>query len=219
MLAHSEDQGVFIRSLASRGSRGGLADCALDMVDVFDAAGFEVILVETVGAGQTQTEILDLADAVVLVTAPGLGDDVQAIKGGIVEIPDVIVINQADRPGAERTKTSLQWLVESNGRPRILTAVATEGKGITELWESLEVYRREQLENERKERRTQRQKRRVRTLVERLWNELIRDATTADERLRLRLDAPEQEDPYELAAALISAASRLWLKRGGATHG
>lgn len=104
----SGDPGIFIRSVATRGNLGGLANTAADMVTAMDAAGFEVILVETVGAGQSEIEITRLAQTVLLVENPGMGDDIQAIKAGILEIANVIVINKADRPGVEQTESALR---------------------------------------------------------------------------------------------------------------
>ncbi len=98
------DAGVFIRSMASRGSLGGLAQATAGVVQVFDAAGFDIILIETVGAGQSEVDIARLAHTTIVVEAPGLGDDIQAIKAGILEIADILVINKADRPGVESTE-------------------------------------------------------------------------------------------------------------------
>jgi LAO/AO transport system kinase len=106
------DPGVFIRSMASRGSMGGLARAVDDAVKVLDAAGFELIFIETVGAGQNEVEIAKTAHTVLVVEAPGLGDDVQAIKAGILEIADIFVVNKADRPGAEKTATTLKMMLE-----------------------------------------------------------------------------------------------------------
>ncbi len=102
------DSGVFIRSMASRGSLGGLAQAAAAAVQVFDAAGFDLILIETVGAGQSEVEIVRLAHTTLVVEAPGLGDDIQAIKAGILEIADILVVNKADLPGAEKTEKALR---------------------------------------------------------------------------------------------------------------
>ncbi|HLV35374.1 MAG TPA: methylmalonyl Co-A mutase-associated GTPase MeaB [Spirillospora sp.] len=106
------DSGIFIRSMATRGSLGGLAPATRDAVRVLDAAGFDVVLVETVGAGQGEVEIARAAETVIVVEAPGLGDDVQAIKAGILEIADVLVVNKADRPGAESTARALKAMLE-----------------------------------------------------------------------------------------------------------
>jgi LAO/AO transport system kinase len=116
----SGDQGVFIRSMASRGSLGGLAQATAGMVQVFDAAGYDVILIETVGAGQSEVDIARLAHTTLVVEAPGLGDDIQAIKAGILEIADILVINKADRPGVEITEKALKSMLElAHPAPRV----------------------------------------------------------------------------------------------------
>ncbi len=107
----SGDPGVFIRSMASRGSLGGLAQATASMVQVFDAAGYEIILIETVGAGQTEVDIARLAHTTLVVESPGLGDDIQAIKAGILEIADILVINKADLPGVENTERALKGML------------------------------------------------------------------------------------------------------------
>ncbi len=115
----SGDPGVFIRSMASRGSLGGLARATSGVVQAFDAAGFDLILIETVGAGQAEVDIARLAHTTLVVEAPGLGDDIQAIKAGILEIADILIVNKADRPGAENTERALRSMLElSNPYPR-----------------------------------------------------------------------------------------------------
>ncbi len=119
MVRHSEDQGVFIRSMATRGTLGGLAKTTSDVITVLDAAGFQRILVETVGVGQAEVDIASTAHTTVVVEAPGLGDEVQAIKAGILEIADIFVVNKADRPGAARTVTALEMMLQlGRGGPR-----------------------------------------------------------------------------------------------------
>ena len=108
----SGDAGVFIRSMATRGSLGGLAQATAGMVQVFDAAGFEIVMIETVGAGQSEVDIARLAHTTLVVEAPGLGDDIQAIKAGILEIADILVVNKADRPGVENTEKALKSMLE-----------------------------------------------------------------------------------------------------------
>ncbi|HEY9153190.1 MAG TPA: methylmalonyl Co-A mutase-associated GTPase MeaB [Anaerolineales bacterium] len=108
----SGDSGVFIRSMASRGSIGGLAQATANVVQVFDAAGYDIIMIETVGAGQSEVDIAKLAHTTLVVEAPGLGDDIQAIKAGILEIADIIVVNKADRPGIENTEKALKSMLE-----------------------------------------------------------------------------------------------------------
>jgi LAO/AO transport system kinase len=137
MLSHHADSGVFIRSMATRGWLGGLAAAATDMTLLLDAAGKDVVLVETVGVGQDEVEIAKLADVTVVVLVPGMGDDVQAIKAGIMEIADVFVINKSDQPGADRLQRELKAMQSLSMRqdgwvPPIIHTVATESKGIVE---------------------------------------------------------------------------------------
>ena len=140
------DAGVFIRSMATRGHLGGLARASVDAVSVLDAAGYEKIIVETVGVGQDEVEIVKTADCSVVVLVPGMGDDIQAIKAGIMEIGDVFVINKAVRDGVLRTEKELEALLSLAHRPDmwsppIVKTVATENKGIEELAAAVESYR------------------------------------------------------------------------------
>jgi LAO/AO transport system kinase len=132
------DRGVFIRSMATRGSMGGLARATNDVVDLLDAAGFEYVLVETVGVGQDEVDVIRTVQSNIVVLVPGMGDDIQAIKAGIMEIGDIFAVNKADRPGADRTVTEIQMmmsLVEEHGDwiPPIVKTVASVGQGIDEL--------------------------------------------------------------------------------------
>lgn len=131
------DSGVFIRSLASRGRLGGLATAASDVIDLFDAAGFDVIIVETVGAGQSEVEITQYADAKIVVCPPGLGDDVQAIKAGILEIADIFVVTKSDLPDSRKTESDLRAMLALRKNTSVLPAVikvtATQGDGVDEL--------------------------------------------------------------------------------------
>jgi LAO/AO transport system kinase len=165
----SGDTGVFIRSMASRGSLGGLAQATASIVQVFDAAGFDIIIIETVGAGQSEVDIARLAHTTLVVEAPGLGDDIQAIKAGILEIADILVINKADNPGVDSTERALKTMLElahpvkrifqhhgqafevpahdtgqENGRPiwipSVRRTVATEAKGVPELLEAISAH-------------------------------------------------------------------------------
>jgi len=160
----SGDPGVFIRSMATRGSLGGLAQSTANMAQVFDAAGFDVVIIETVGAGQSEVDVARLAHTTLVVEAPGMGDDIQAIKAGILEIADILVVNKADRPGVENTEKALKSMLElahptqrvfkHHGSymsvsvpendtqrimwiPPILRSVSTEGKGIVELADAI----------------------------------------------------------------------------------
>jgi len=145
MQRHHADPGVFIRSMATRGWLGGLAAATTEMTMLLDAAGFDVVLVETVGVGQDEVEIARLADVTLVVLVPGMGDDVQAIKAGIMEIADVFVINKADLPGAEKLDRELKSYLGLSHRPDgwsppIIQAVANEGKGIAETLAAAREY-------------------------------------------------------------------------------
>ena len=139
----AEDPEIFIRSMATRGSLGGVSRATLDAVHILDAAGFDLILVETVGVGQAEVDIVRTADTCLVVVVPGMGDSVQAIKAGILEIADVFVINKADREGADTLHKDLRVLLSlseskaDDWKPSIVQTVATESKGITELSEAL----------------------------------------------------------------------------------
>lgn len=140
------DKNVFIRSMATRGNLGGLSRATVDAVTILDAAGFDKVIVETVGVGQDEVEIVKTADVSVVVLVPGMGDDIQAIKAGIMEIGDVFVINKADRDGVLRTQKELEALLSLAHRPDmwhppIVQTVATESKGIEKLSEAIESYR------------------------------------------------------------------------------
>src|SRR6266550_6925212 len=139
------DEGLFIRSMASRGHAGGLARATSRVVNVLDALGYGVVLVETVGVGQEEVEVVRVADTVCLVTVPGLGDDIQAIKAGVLEIADVLVVNKADRPGADETARDLaQMLTLAKDRPwktPIVRTSAQSGDGLPQLVEAIDRHR------------------------------------------------------------------------------
>jgi LAO/AO transport system kinase len=135
MQQHHADPGIFIRSMATRGTMGGLARATADLARLMDAAGRDYVIIETVGVGQDEVAITSVAQVTVVVLVPGMGDDVQAIKAGIMEIADIFVVNKSDRPGAERVELELH--AEGFDCP-ILRTVATEGKGIAELVEAID---------------------------------------------------------------------------------
>jgi len=147
MQRHSTDPGTFIRSLASRDDVGGLSAATWDAVRILDASGRDVIFIETVGAGQLETDIVAGAHTVIVVTVPGLGDSVQAIKAGLMEIADIFVVNMADRPGVQQAVLNLQDVFRLNAdlRPHsevpVLTTVATAGQGVEELWGAIRRHR------------------------------------------------------------------------------
>jgi len=138
MQGHATDPGVFIRSMASRGHMGGLSRAASDAVDLMDAAGYDPVIVETVGVGQDEIDIARAADVVAVVLVPGMGDDIQAIKAGILEIADIFVINKADRAGADRVAADLEAMMAlapqpGAPKPPIFRTIALSGEGIPEL--------------------------------------------------------------------------------------
>ncbi len=142
---HFLDPGVFIRSMGTRGHLGGLAEATLQALLVLDAAGKDVVFLETVGAGQSEVEVIGIADTVVLVLMPGSGDSVQALKAGIMEIPDVIAINKVDHPAAKTMLNEVRSILaldhERDWRPPIVLTEATRGEGVPELWEKIEAHR------------------------------------------------------------------------------
>ncbi len=140
MSEHAADPDVFVRSLASRGHLGGLSRSASHVIDVMDAFGKDVIILETVGAGQSEVEVADIADVKIVVCAPGLGDDVQAIKAGILEIADILVVNKADNPLAERTARQLEARTTGAGSRKtpVLKTIAVEGEGLEALADAIE---------------------------------------------------------------------------------
>jgi len=147
MNRHADDAGVFIRSLATRGCLGGMSRSTMDVVNVMDAMGMDVIVVETVGVGQDEVDIVSTAHTTVVVMVPGMGDDIQAIKAGILEIGDVFVVNKADRDGAERTARELSAMLEMKHpepgawQPHVLKTEGSRGVGIEELVEEFEAHR------------------------------------------------------------------------------
>jgi LAO/AO transport system kinase len=138
MTGHHADAGVFIRSMATRGQLGGLAAATSDVVLLLDAAGFEIVLIETVGVGQDETDVARVADITAVVLVPGMGDDVQALKAGIMEIADIYLLNKADQPGVDKLERDLRVLLKLAPRqdgwePPIIRCVATDGTGVAEV--------------------------------------------------------------------------------------
>jgi LAO/AO transport system kinase len=142
MQRHAGDHGVFIRSMASREAGGGLAPATRDAVRLAEAAGFDVVIVETVGVGQIELEVVAVADLILVVTVPALGDSVQTIKAGLTEIADIFVVNMADRPGANRTALDLKHMVHEGRRDiPVLQTIAQDGTGLPELLETIAARR------------------------------------------------------------------------------
>jgi len=216
MQALGLDKDVFIRSMATRGNLGGLARSTVDAVAILDAAGYSRIIVETVGVGQDEVEIVKAADVSVVVLVPGMGDDIQAIKAGIMEIGDVFVINKADRDGVYATEKELESLLSLAVRadawePPIVKTVAIENQGIAELAGAIErfreTHRSEELTSER--RRAIARWRIVELLRERLLASVLEseNATAVLERLAGEV-ATRQRDPYSAVEEIMRAATR-----------
>ena len=215
MQQHFSDPGIYIRSMATRGSLGGLARTTADVATILDASGRNVILIETVGVGQDEVEIVRLADITVVILVPGMGDDVQTIKAGIMEIADIFVINKSDREGAERVEREIRALQSLDTRhdgwtPPIVKTVASEGKGVEELAAAIVEYE-EYLQKEGRA-----LKKSVENWQDRLV-EMLRDAMLEKARERLgdgnvaRLAAEVAEhkrDPYTLVEEIAAAIKR-----------
>jgi LAO/AO transport system kinase len=150
MQAHAQDPGVFIRSMATRGQLGGLARATADASDVLDAAGFDVLILETVGVGQAEIDVVREADVTLVIAAPGAGDEVQALKAGIMEIADIFVVNKADREGADRAAAAIEGILgfqtwgQGTWRPPVLKTVATTGEGVAELAGAMDLFQTQQ---------------------------------------------------------------------------
>jgi GTPase len=207
------DKNVFIRSMATRGNLGGLARATVDALTILDAAGYSRIIVETVGVGQDEVEVVKAADICVVVLVPGMGDDIQAIKAGLMEIGDIFVINKADREGVYATEKELQALLsladrEDGWMPPIIKTVATENKGIGDLAEAIETFRSSQLKREQSS---------ARRLAIARWRiiELLREQLVArvlegsDAAAKLEQLADEvarrQRDPYSAVEEIINS--------------
>jgi len=206
------DKNVFIRSMATRGNLGGLSRATVDAVAILDAAGFDKIIVETVGVGQDEVEIVKTADVSVVVLVPGMGDDIQAIKAGIMEIGDVFVINKADREGVLRTEKELEALLSLAHRPDfwnspIVKTVATENKGIEDLSLAIESYDEFQKKSENLVRRTAIARwRLLEILQEKLLSDVLNRNGTNEKLDKLALEIAEKKNnPYSAAEEILSA--------------
>jgi len=212
MQTHAADSGVFIRSMATRGHLGGLSRATGDAVLVLDAAGRDVVIIETVGVGQDEVEVVRAADVTVVVLVPGTGDEVQALKAGIMEIADIFVVNKADREGADRlvsaieTNLSLQPFGPDEWRPPIVKTVATGGVGVDELWRTVTAFRGRKT-SPTADRRRRRSDQRVRELVtERLVNQVLRILPPEEWDATVDRVAAGELDPYSAADALVARA-------------
>jgi LAO/AO transport system kinase len=210
MLRHSADPGVYIRSMGSRGSLGGLAKSTREMLYVLEAYGCDVILLETVGVGQSELDVMSIADSVVLVLTPGAGDHVQTAKAGIMEIADVFVVNKADLPGADALVRELQLMLREKLSKReewtvpIVRTVATEGTGIDDIWTALTNHLAHIKEHGYWQlRRQARHKADTLRLVEAKVESYLEHRAKTDERWREILERQLHRDPYESADEIM----------------
>jgi LAO/AO transport system kinase len=211
MQRHALDEGVFIRSLATRGHLGGLTRSTDDVVSVLDAMGFEIVIVETVGVGQAEVEIVDSAHLAIVVVVPGLGDEVQAMKAGILEVADILCVNKADRPGAERALQDLEQMLtlrtDTRPPPAILSTVAVSGTGVEELQQAIE-SRFEAGAQHWEHWQLRRARRQVEELLrERLARAALSRVPAAELEARLEQVARRELDPFTLAEQLAGAPS------------
>ncbi|MCA9982946.1 MAG: methylmalonyl Co-A mutase-associated GTPase MeaB [Anaerolineales bacterium] len=214
----SGDSGVFIRSLASRGQLGGLSAATRGMARVLDAAGFDAILIETVGAGQAEVDIAALAHTTLVIEAPGMGDDIQTSKAGILEIADLLVVNKADRPTARQTVQALQMMLdlghrhndnraEASWQVPVLSTVATTGEGVPALVDRIEAHfdylqrsgRLQEREQERAARELEQLARQM------LWRRILAEVPAATRETLTAAVANREMDPYSAAAELVAA--------------
>jgi LAO/AO transport system kinase len=213
MLAHTGDPGVFVRSMAARRALGGLASASRDVAALLGAAGFDLVIIETVGVGQSELDIVRAADTVVVVTVPGLGDSVQTLKAGLMEIADIFVVNMADRPGVDRTVAELRAMLtlgpaNSAWQVPIVETVATEGRGADQLWAYLLRHREHlQQSGELAARRRRRTEAEVFNLIVRDLRARVTAALASEGPAALALEAAlAGEIDSRLAATRICAA-------------
>ncbi|MBA3270560.1 MAG: methylmalonyl Co-A mutase-associated GTPase MeaB [Acidobacteria bacterium] len=213
MQAHSADPDVFIRSMATRGQLGGLSRSTTDVALVLDAAGKSLVIIETVGVGQDEVDIVRTADVSVVIMVPGTGDEVQALKAGIMEIADIFVVNKADRDGADRTVTAvesnlaLQSYTESEWRPPILKTEASTGRGVPELWDAIKTFRAHS-EAGRVRRLKSRSEFRMRELLTHGFLNHLEQHVFAPGELQQVLEriAARETDPYSASAQILRRA-------------
>ena len=213
MQAHVADSGVFIRSMATRGNLGGLARATAEAALVLDASGKDIVLIETVGVGQDEVDIVRTADVSIVTLVPGTGDEVQALKAGIMEIADIFVVNKADREGADRTVASIEAMLSLEAyeagrwRPPIVKTEATTGKGIVELVEQIERFRAHTAAT-LGERRRARAEFRVRELMAHRFVQHVNEKVLAPGEFDRILDriASRETDPYSAVDDIFQRA-------------
>jgi LAO/AO transport system kinase len=212
MSAHASDAGVFVRSMATRGHLGGLAAATSDAALVLDAGGKEIVIIETVGVGQDEVDIVRTADVSVVVLVPGTGDDVQTLKAGIMEIADIFVVNKADRDGADQVvnsviaSLSLQTFAEGEWRPPVLKTEAVNGVGVDRLWEEIQRFRQHGSNQQHQRRKASHESRLRGLLAQRLLEHVEKRLPPGDFERFVEAIADRKTDPYSAAARLMSQA-------------
>ncbi|HXT70863.1 MAG TPA: methylmalonyl Co-A mutase-associated GTPase MeaB [Vicinamibacterales bacterium] len=213
MQSHAEDEGVFIRSMATRGHLGGLARTTAEAAIVLDAAGFDVVIIETVGVGQDEVDIVRTADVSIVTLVPGTGDEVQALKAGIMEIADIFVVNKADREGADRTAASIETMLslemwpEDEWRPPVVRTVATTGTGLADLVAAIDRFK-SQSAGEQGVRRRARAEWRLREMLERRFMQHVDGVVLGAGEFARLLDriAAREIDPYTATESVMARA-------------
>jgi LAO/AO transport system kinase len=215
MMRHAADPGVFIRSMGARGHLGGLAVAAFNTALLLDAMGMDIILVESVGVGQSELEITGAADTTVVVIPPGMGDGVQAIKAGIMEIADVFVVNKADHPQAERTVADIRELLRMDPSPPdwlppIVRTVATQNQGVDELWRVVQRHRQYlEQSGELRRRRKRRVEREIVGIAEVRLRAQVLNPKLATTEFETMIDqaAERKIDPYQVVERVVPRSS------------
>jgi len=206
------DDGVFIRSMGTRGMLGGLTSAVYDVVEILDASGKDIVMVETVGVGQAEVDVIKIADTTLVIIVPGLGDSIQTLKAGVMEIADVYVVNKADRDGVEQAVAEVESLVDiscanKDRKTPVLTAVAKEGEGIKQLMGEIEKHLKylEKTKEFDKQRRLRYEAELVEIIRKRLMN-FIFDESTFKEKIEVLLDkiSKKETDPHSAAEEILS---------------
>jgi len=214
----TSDEGVFVRSMATRGTLGGLSKATADTIKILDAFGKDFIIIETVGVGQDEVDIVKTADTTILISVPGLGDEIQALKAGIMEIADIFVVNKADREGADRLVTELSLMLDlspakSAWRPPILKTVGTLGEGIAELAEKILAHRKFLEEGEGLiKKRNSRAREEIITLIEKEISKYIHKMLKYDVAFDEVIEkvVAREKDPYSYAQTVTEPFARYY---------
>lgn len=204
------DKGVYIRSMATRGSSGGLARKATEVADVLDAAGYDFIIYETIGVGQVELDIANAADSTIVIVVPEGGDVIQGLKSGLMEIGDIFIVNKSDRPGADRMEQDLDYVLHlrqatSSWNPKVLKTIANKGHGVSELWQEIQAHKNYMInEHLLEKKRDMRLRSRIKTLIQenldtQFWNKERETLLT-----NYLKDKKKVLSPYKLAHQMLS---------------